>query len=200
MTEKEKIRLKTLLQKFHTDKAIVITDEQLNIVYDWLFNGKFYPIKEKLSVRNGLLDTILYLKDMVTRDRYRTLDALEMYYESQKDNLEAKFKLLDFEPLFYIIDKGCCKMMIVKKENKYEYSGVWMGKTGVSIPINGSKHYLTDIWPANLGKSHIQEYVTNYEFTKSKDEAYEMLDKIKDNIPMTAEQMQNLNQDQSFHY
>ena len=137
---------------------------------------------------------------MVTRDRYRTLEALEMYYETQKDNYDAKFKLLDFEPLFYIIDKGCCKMMIVKKENKYEYSGVWIGKTGVSIPVNGHNHYLTDIWPANLGKSHIQEYVTNYEFTKSEEEAYEMFDKLKDNIPMTTEQMQYKNRNKDFHY
>ena len=55
-------KLKTLLQKFHTDKPIVITDDQLRIVYDWLFNGVFYAVKEKLSVRNNLLDTILYLR------------------------------------------------------------------------------------------------------------------------------------------
>jgi hypothetical protein len=99
-------------------------------------------------------------------------------------------QLLDFEPLFYILDNAGCKAMVVKKENKYEYSGVWIWKQNDKWAV----------WAANLGKSHLQEYVRNYEFTKQKDEAVNFCEQSNYRKPLSTEQMQYLNQNPDFHY
>jgi len=84
-------RLRQLLQKFHT-KRLAITDDQLRIVYDFLYEGKFYPIKEKLAVRESMVDTILYLKDMAVRSGYDSLDKIEHYYKKQHARLNNQFR------------------------------------------------------------------------------------------------------------
>ena len=102
--------------------------------------------------------------------------------------------MIDFEPLFYIMDKGLCRLMLVKKEDKYEYSGAWIDRS------NKKADDLPDVYAANLGKSSLQEYVTNYEFTKSEDEAFDWLNSLDNQKPLTTEQMQNRNQNPDFHY
>lgn len=90
------IRLRTLLQKFHT-KPIHISDEQLQIVFNFLYANKFYPIKEKLSVRKSVVDTILYLKDMATRSGYDSIDKIEHYFKKQHVKLNNMFRNLEAE-------------------------------------------------------------------------------------------------------
>lgn len=107
-------------------------------------------------------------------------------------------ELLNFEPLFYIIDKSLCRMMMVRKGDKYEYKGVWIQKGRKYI--GDHPHWPTEIIPACVSKGHLLEYVTNYEFTKSREEADRLLESIRDNIPMTTEQMQHLHHDPNFHY
>jgi hypothetical protein len=87
-------RLKTLLQRFHA-KTIHITDEQLRIVYDFLYAGKFYPIKLKLPVSKSMVSTILYLKDMATSDGYDSLDKIEHYFKRQATRLKIQFRNLE---------------------------------------------------------------------------------------------------------
>lgn len=100
------------------------------------------------------------------------------------------FTLLDFKPLFYILDYGRCKAMVVKREDKYEYSGVWMQK----------QNDKWEVWPANMGKSHLQEYIPNYTFTKNKQEAIDFCEQANNRKPLTTEQMQHLNSNPDFHY
>lgn len=79
-------RLRVLLNQFN--KNLIITDEQLRIVFDFIFNETFYPIKEKLAVRKSVVETIIYLKDMARREGYDTLDKLEKYYEGQREKVD----------------------------------------------------------------------------------------------------------------
>lgn len=98
---------------------------------------------------------------------------------------------VDFDPLFYILDKGLCRIMLVKTHDKYEYNGLWV-KRGKGFT---DRHYAT------LGKSSLEEYVTNYDFTNSKEEAFSFwCTNVVGKTPMTTEQMQHLNQNQDFHY
>lgn len=93
MTQDEINRLRTLMSEFHR-KGFVITDDQLRIVYSFLFDGEFYPIKEKLAVRNSVIETILYLKNMVQR-KYSTLTLLEHYYKAQHVRLDNMFRNIE---------------------------------------------------------------------------------------------------------
>jgi hypothetical protein len=89
-------KLRTLLQKFHT-KPVYITDEQLQVVFDFLYSNKFYPIKEKLAVRKSVVETVLYLKDMATRSGYDTIDKIEHYFKKKRVNINNMFHNLEAE-------------------------------------------------------------------------------------------------------
>lgn len=104
--------------------------------------------------------------------------------------MEQPLELLDFDPLFFILDKGRCQIMIVKKEDKYEYSGMWLKR----------ENYKWDLCHANMGKSHLKEYVTNYDFTKDKEQALHFAWASGLKIPLTTEQMQLKNSNPDFHY
>lgn len=82
------------MQKFHT-KKLIVTDDQITIIHAFLYEGKFYPIKEKLAVRDSVVDSILYLKDMATRSGYDSLDKIEHYFKKQHTILNNKFRNLD---------------------------------------------------------------------------------------------------------
>lgn len=97
---------------------------------------------------------------------------------------------LNFEPLFYIIDKGRCQIMVVKKQDRYEYKGLWLKR----------QNYKWHICPACIGKHHLREYITNYDFTNSKEDAINFAYVSALMIPMTTEQMQHANSNPDYHY
>lgn len=73
-----------------------------------------------------------------------------------------KIPTLNFAPLFYILDKACKWVMVVEKEDQYEYKGIY-------IAYYGYNKWQT--WPACKNKQHLREYPASFKTTKSKDEA-----------------------------
>lgn len=76
---------------------------------------------------------------------------------------DTRAPALDFEPLFFVLDKKCKWVMAVRVEDKYELRGVF-------IAYQGTEHGY-QVWPACMGKSSLLEYSPTYEFTKNQDEA-----------------------------
>lgn len=114
-----------------------------------------------------------------------------------KEKIDEWFDMINFKPLFYIIDKGLCRVMMVKREDKYEYSGVWFNNRQI---YKEGKPQRERIHHANLGKSSLQEYFSNYDVTKSKDEAFDFLESVDGKEPMTTEEMQHANHNPDFKY
>jgi hypothetical protein len=77
--------------------------------------------------------------------------------------IEATLPTFDFEPMFFILDTKCKWVMVVEKEDKYSYKGVYLAYQG--------KQHGFQQWPAYQNKNTLLEYAPSYDFTKNKDEA-----------------------------
>lgn len=93
------------------------------------------------------------------------------------NKISLKDPVLDFEPLYYILDKCALTVLAAKKQDKYEVSGVY-------IRLQNDKWV---IWPANLNNQNPWEYPTRYVITKDKDEAWMFALDMSEEDPMPEE-------------
>lgn len=77
---------------------------------------------------------------------------------------------LDFNPLFFIMDKSCKWVMAVKKYDWDKSGEFFYAFKGVYIAWQGEVHGW-QIWPAYMNKQDLAEYPTNYDLTKNFEEA-----------------------------
>lgn len=99
--------------------------------------------------------------------------------------------VLSFESLFYILDRGLCRVLFVEKEDKYEYFGLW---------VRQKPDDFHEVYEASINKQCVQEYITNYDFTKDKNTVISFMNETANKKPLTTEQMQNQNSNPDFHY
>lgn len=69
----------------------------------------------------------------------------------------------DFVPLFFILDKNCKWVMVVRKQDKYEYKGVF-----IAYDDPGKWR----IWAACKGVQQFREYQDTFDFTKEESQAF----------------------------
>lgn len=78
--------------------------------------------------------------------------------------MENENPVLDFKPLFYILDKCQHTVLAAKKQDRYEVSGMY-----VRFDMRKDDW---EIWPANFNNQAPWEFPDRYEFTKDEDYAW----------------------------
>jgi hypothetical protein len=72
--------------------------------------------------------------------------------------------VLEFKPLFYILDKCQHTVLAAKKQDRYEVSGMY-------VRFDKDKNDWK-IWPANFNNQAPWEFPDRYEITKNEEEAW----------------------------
>jgi hypothetical protein len=121
------------------------------------------------------------------------------------ENFKAKmmsywFGELDIKPLFYIIDKGLCRVMAVKKHDTYEYFGVWIQSGKKFVDGKEQSNWPYKVYAASITRSHLHEYLTNYDITELQEQAFNFLEDVKYKRQLDKEEMQLLNSNSDYHY
>lgn len=81
-----------------------------------------------------------------------------------KETTEISNLVLDFKPIFFILDKCQLTVLAAKKQDKYEVSGVYLRLNRVSNKW--------DMWTANFNNQLPWEFPERFIITKDEQEAW----------------------------
>jgi hypothetical protein len=73
------IKLLALIQRYHKN-PVVLAEEQLAIIHDYVFNKKFYPIKEKLAARYSVVRTVQHMRELLDTFNWTSTEDFDIYY------------------------------------------------------------------------------------------------------------------------
>ncbi len=112
--------LKSILSRFF-DKEFDISESMLSLSETFLFYGKEL---NDISNYPELRDTLVYLKNLMERNKLITLDDLQNYYDKKRTKTRALFEKLekiDPEECFALDFQDACTMYMKPVEKDHEF-------------------------------------------------------------------------------